>query len=51
MTIEYQIDNNIPLKFVPKHKSIAKKFDYNYIRNNEVEFEWKWKKERDYDRN
>lgn len=52
MTIEYQIDNNIPLKFVPKHKSIAKKSDYNYIRNNEVEYEWKCKKERgekDYD--
>lgn len=53
MTIEYQIDNNIPLKFVPKHKSIAKKSDYNYIRNNEVEYEWKRKNEeggeKDYD--
>ena len=41
MTIEYQIDNNIPLNQIPK--SIAKKSDYNYIRNNEVEYEWKCK--------
>ena len=47
MTIEQIIDNDIPIKFIPKHKSIAKKSDYNYIRNNEVEWEWKRKKERD----
>ena len=41
MTKEYQIDNNIPIKFI--HKSIAKKSDYNYIRNNEVE--WKCRHE------
>ena len=46
MTIEQIIDNDIPIKFIPK--SIAKKSDYNYIRNNEVEYEWKRKKERDY---
>lgn len=45
MTIEQIIDNNIPLNQIPK--SIAKKSDYNYIRNNEVEWEWKRKKERD----
>lgn len=41
MTIEEQLDNNIPLNQTPK--SIAKKSDYNYIRNNEVEWEWKRK--------
>ena len=45
MTIEQILDNNIPLNQVPK--SIAKKSDYNYIRNNEVEWELKKKKERD----
>ena len=43
MIIEQIIDNNIPLKFIPK--SITSKSDYNYIRNNEVEYEWKKKKE------
>ena len=42
MTIEQQIEQNIPSK---KRKN---KNSYNYIRNNEVEFECK-KKERDYD--
>ena len=46
MTLEQQIDYNIPLNQIPK--SIVKKSDYNYIRNNEVECECK-KKERDYD--
>ena len=41
MTPEYQIDDNIPLNQVPK--SITSKSDYNYIRNNEVEYEWKKK--------
>ena len=41
MTIEYQLDNNIPLKFIPKHKSSANKYNYDYLRNNEVEYEWK----------
>ena len=45
MTIEQIIDNNVPLNQVPK--SIAKKSDYNYIRNNEVEYEWKKKKEKE----
>ena len=45
MTLEQQIDYNIPSNQIPK--SIAKKSDYNYIRNNEVEWECK-KKERDY---
>ena len=44
MTIEYQLDNNIPLNQTPK--SIVKKSDYNYIRNNEVEHEWKCKNEK-----
>jgi hypothetical protein len=48
MTIEYQLDNNIPPNQIPK--SIAKKSDYNYIRNNEVEWELK-KKERDNENN
>lgn len=39
MIIEEQIDNNIPFKLIPK--SIASESDYNYIRNNEVEYEWK----------
>ena len=39
MDKEYQLDYNIPLNQVPK--SIAKKSDYDYIRNNEVEYEWK----------
>ena len=47
MTIEQILDYNIPPNQIPK--SIAKKSDYNYIRNNEVELEWKWKKGRDYD--
>ena len=47
MTIEQIIDYNIPLKFVPK--SITKKSDYNYIRNNEVEWEWKCKNEKERD--
>lgn len=41
MTIEQIIDKNIPLNQISK--SIAKKSDYNYIRNNEVEYEWKKK--------
>ena len=41
MTIEQIIDNNIPINQIPK--SFAKKSDYNYIRNNEVEYEWKCK--------
>lgn len=41
MTIEQILDNNIPLNQIPK--SIAKKYDYNYIRNNEVECELKKK--------
>lgn len=45
MTIEQILDNNIPLNQIPK--LIAKKSDYNYIRNNEVEYEWKKKKERE----
>lgn len=45
MTIEYQLDYNIPLNQIPK--SITSKSDYNYIRNNEVEYEWKKKKERE----
>ena len=45
MTIEQIIDYNIPLKFIPK--SITSKSDYNYIRNNEVEWEWKMKKKKD----
>jgi len=49
MTIEYQLDNNILLNQIPK--SISKKYDYNYIRNNEVECEWKIKKDREYDCN
>ena len=43
MTIEQQIEQNIP----PKKRN--SKNNYNYIRNNEVEFEWKRKKERSYD--
>ena len=46
MTPEYQIDNNIPLKFIPKHKSFANKSNYDYLRNNEVEYEWKCKNEK-----
>ena len=46
MTIEQIIDNNIPIKFIPKHKSSANKSNYNYIRNNEVEYEWKCKNEK-----
>ena len=47
MTIEEQIEQNIPPNQITK--SITKKSDYNYIRNNEVECEWKGKKEREYD--
>lgn len=43
MTIEQQVEQNIPPK---KRKS---KNSYNYIRNNEVELEWKGKKERNYE--
>lgn len=44
MTIEQIIDNNVPLNQIPK--SIAKKSDYNYIRNNGVEYEWKCRNEK-----
>ena len=44
MTIEQIIDNNIPINQIPK--SSANKSNYNYIRNNEVEYEWKCKNEK-----
>lgn len=49
MTIEYQLDNNIPLDKIKIPKLTTNKNNYNYIRNNEVEYEWKCKKERDYE--
>lgn len=44
MTIEQIIDYNIPINQIPK--SITSKSDYNYIRNNEVEYEWKCRNKR-----
>ena len=39
MTVEQILDYNIPPNQTPK--PIANKSDYNYIRNNEVEWECK----------
>lgn len=47
MTIEQQIEQNIPIDLKPKPKFRTSKNNYNYIRNNEVEYEWKLKEERD----
>ena len=49
MTNIQQIDSDIPIDLKPKPKFRTSKNSYNYIRNNEVEYEWKLKEERDYD--
>ena len=41
MTIIQQIDSNIPSKLITN--SPKTNYNYDYIRNNEVEYEWKLK--------